>query len=185
MSRSTLSRRTVLAAAGVAGAAAAWFGGLFSRGERPARTLSRDELGTLAAVQERLLPRDVRGPGARDVYATTYLERALKDPAVPANFTAHICKGIATLDAWARRHGAGDFLSLRPDGQDRAIRELSRTPRGGWWVRIVLGFTMEAFLGDPTRGGANPDEAGWRWAQHRPGWPRPKSPGWQPTERTS
>ena len=45
-------------------------------------------------------------------------------------------------------------------------------------LRVLLGFVLEAFLGDPVHGG-NPEGIGWTWAEHRPGYPRPRE-GWAP-----
>ena len=179
-----LSRRAVLVAAGAVGVAATWLGGWWRGTPRSSRVLSTEEKQTLAAAQDRLLPSDVAGPGARDVYAIDYLAAALLDPAVPKNHAVFLRKGVVSLDAWARKHDAGDFVSLRPRAQDRALRDFSRTSRGRWWMRTMLGYTLEAFFGDPARG-ANPDELGWRWSTHRPGWPRPQARGWRPAERAS
>lgn len=187
--RKRLSRRTVVAAAGaivastgaVAGGAA-WLGGLFRT--RPVRELSPNERRAFAAAQARLLPSEESAPGAPQVHATTYLESALLDPGIPSKHVVHLRKGIRTLDAWAKQNGASDFVSLAPDGQDRALRAFAQTGAGLWWMRTLLGFTLEALLGDPARG-ANPQQRGWQWARHRPGFPRPVEPGWRPTERTS
>ncbi len=45
-------------------------------------------------------------------------------------------------------------------------------PEGAGWIRVVLGYTLEAVLGDPVHGG-NVGEAGWTWAGYEPGDPRP------------
>lgn len=184
MSAARLSRRALLAAIGAAGVAAAWMGGVFRGQPGSPRVLDMEEKRALAAAQDRLLPSDSSGPGARDVRALSYLEAVLRDPGVPVKHAIFIRKGVATLDVQARKRGAADFASLPARAQDQALEAFSKTPAGRWWMRTMLGYTLEAFLGDPVRG-ANADQRGWQWATHQPGWPRPEARGWYPTERSS
>ena len=184
MSHVSISRRTLLAAGGAVAVAGAWLGGALRGRPDSVRALDPHQRRTMAAAQARILPSDVSGPGATEVAATTFLEQALLDPTVPAIRAVFLKKGLTDLDRWARRHGAGDFLTLRPTTQDEALRAFSCTDRGHRWVYIVTTYTLEAFLGDPVRG-ANPDKVGWRHAHHTPGWPVPSDRGWRPTERTS
>ncbi len=186
MASSRFNRRVLLIASGAlgaAGVAAAWMGGVFSRsGGSSARALTNDEKKTLAAVQARLLPSG-DGPGAPEVRAADFLEAQLLDPAVRPINAVWARRGVPKLDAWARGRGAADFVSLSAESQDAAIRAYQATAEGAGFVRLMLVFTLEAFLGDPVRG-ANPGEIGWTWAKHQAGWPRPPSKGWLPKERS-
>lgn len=185
MARARFDRRILLAATGMLAVAAYGLGRMW-RGAGPAaerRTLTDEERARFAAIQARLLPRDASGPGAPDVHATTFLEAALRAPSTWMPRVRLVRAGGPWLDAWARRHGAAAFVGLRDRAQDDALRAYEATPQGVRWMRVMIEITLEAFLCDPARGG-NPDGIGWAWARHRPGWPRPPSTGWRPTERT-
>ena len=68
------------------------------------------------------------------------------------------------------------------------VFETFRTPDGRYpghaWLKKMLSFVLEAFFGDPAHGG-NPDEVAWKWAGHKPGFPRPPKAGWRMVERDS
>ena len=114
--------------------------------------------------------------------AIGYLDAVLADPDIDPKTVARIRDGAAKLDVRARRRGAPHFAALDATGQDAALRPFERRPEGVAWLRSMLGFLMEAFLGDPARG-ANPGQIGWRWARHRPAFPRPPEVGWRPEAR--
>jgi gluconate 2-dehydrogenase gamma chain len=58
------------------------------------------------------------------------------------------------------------------------VKRFERDWESQLFLRTLIAWTMEALLGDPVHG-VNPEAKGWRWAHHRPGYPRPK-PGWKP-----
>ena len=190
MSGESLDRRALLHAAAAA-AGAFGVGLVMGRAlsvERtpaggPPRSLSVREWETLEAVLAHLLPSDDLGPGAPEVNAIGYLDGVLADTRIPRHIAPTVRAAVPSLDQWARGRGALDFAGLGFDGRERALREHVATPEGLAWLRIVMGFVLEAFLGDPARG-ANPDGIGWTAVGHRPGWPRPTTPGWQPQERS-
>lgn len=133
---------------------------------------------TLEAVQARLLPAAKGTPGASDVNAIGYLDAVLADPETEEQTVDRIRTGADRLDAFAGVRGARGYASLPPDAQDAGIRLFEGDWEGQLWLRAMLGFTLEAFLGDPLHGG-NPDGRVWRWAGFSPGYPRPQ-PGWAP-----
>ncbi len=200
-----VSRRAFLtrAAAGAGVATVSWFWGQgFTRPERaadveptlpgaPGKTFNEREWRTLEAACDRLLPSSPGSPGARDVNAIGYLDAVLQDATISRHSRAVILDGAQKLDARAKGMGAAEFRALPATKQDAAIRvfETFRAKDGSHpghvWLERMLGYIFEAFFGDPVHGG-NPDEIGWTWAGHKPGFPRPKpsQKGWRPTERT-
>ncbi len=199
----SMNRRELLAtgagAAGLATVAGFWLEGLGEPGRRrrveptaPAaepRTFTALEWRTLEAAQDLLLPSAPDSPGARTVNAIGYLDAVLAEPFVLPATRALIRDGAARLDARARAAGAAEYARLPEEARREALRvfETHRDPRTGEypghaWLKRMLSFTLEAFFGDPVHGG-NPQEVAWKWARHRPGFPRPTEPGWRPRER--
>lgn len=164
-----MDRRTFLARASAAAL-------LTGCGARPVRCdgarLDPAEWRTLAAVQDRILPSAPDSPGARTVRATAYLDAALAFGAEPGDCDT-VKRGAHRLDALAADRGAEDYAALSGDDQDAVLRALLKTHGNAFFV-VVLGFTLEAFLGDPVHGG-NPGGVAWTWLGHRPGWPRPQA----------
>ncbi len=196
MSESAFDRRTFLARtaqwAGI-GAAGGFLADGFIDLRRPLRvdptppgappkSLTPAEWRTLAAAQARLLPTDDLGPGATEVNAIGYLDAALADESTTPDRVALVKDGALKLDQRAQQRDVEHFGLLGPREQDEAIRLFETREGGRSWLRTLLAYTLEAFFGDPMRG-ANPGEIGWQWAGHRPGFPRPTEPGWEPKER--
>lgn len=189
-----MKRRTFLAATGLgAGGLLAlaaerrWrrgVGFLPTRPDHAPRALSPAEWRTLEAAQDRLLPSggsplseqtpgSLEGsPGARDINAIGYLDGALAELDTDPADRDRVRKGAARIDELARARGAPSFAALDEAKRDQALREFQKEDDAGAWFEVMLGFTLEALLGDPVHGG-NPDEIGWRWLGHQPGWPRP------------
>lgn len=139
------------------------------------RALDEPEWTTMAAVQETLWPAGPGVPGAKDVNATYVLDAALADPDVPPIERAWVRGGIPALHELARARGAKSFESLDPAGREAVLVAFRERDEGVGWLRIVLGYTLEAVLGDPVHGG-NPGEIGWRATGYEPAEVRPTSP---------
>jgi gluconate 2-dehydrogenase gamma chain len=144
-------------------------GGAFVGG---GRALTGDEWVTLAAVQETLWPAGEGVPGAHDVRATSVLDAALVDPDVSPAHLATVRAGLPRLHALASRRGAARFETLDAAGREAVLVAWRDEPEGTTWIRLVLGYTLEAVLGDPVYGG-NPGGIGWTWAGYEPGDPPP------------
>jgi len=196
-------RRFLTEAAGAAGVATVgwfWFDGYTTPahaedfdptrpGDTP-RTFTREEWTTLAAACDRLLPSSPGSPGARDVNAIGYLDAVLQQDHVTEGTRTIVKDGAAKLDARAREAGARGFAALPAAQQDASIRvfETYQAKDGSYpghaWLKWMLQYILEAFFGDPVHGG-NPGEIAWKWAGHRPGFPRPEpdQKNWRPQER--
>lgn len=138
-------------------------------------TFSVEQWLTLAAVQDHLLPTEPanpKAPGAREVRATAYLDRALAAPGFDADSRAFILKGTGWLDDLARERHRAVFHELEPGPREDLLREIAGRPAGERWLSSLIGYTLEALLADPLYGG-NPGGIGWVWLDHDPGRPRP------------
>ncbi len=174
-----IDRREVLSRAAVLAAAA---GLSLTVGYRPRRALAADggrlltdaEGKTMEAVQETLWPAAPGIPGAKDVHATRLLDAALGSPDVPPIEREWVRGWIPTLHELARARGASTFDALDPAGREAVLVAFRERDEGSGWIRLVLGYTLEAVLGDPVHGG-NPGEIGWRAMGYEPCDVRPTS----------
>ena len=138
-------------------------------------TFSTGQWLTLAAVQDHLLPAEPsnpKAPGAREVHATAYLDRALAVPGFDADSRSLILQGIGWLDDLARERHRAAFYDLGPGLREDLLHRIAGTPAGERWLSSLIGYTLEALLADPLYGG-NPGGIGWVWLDHDPGQPRP------------
>lgn len=128
---------------------------------------------TVSAVQEHLFPRDADSPGAADIHAAAYLEWAITSPGIDSDTKNTIVNGISRLqDASLERFDVA-FIGLNDEQQEVLLRYLAdKTRWGRAWLSLMLYYIFEALLSDPAHG-SNPNEIGWRWLQHQPGFPRP------------
>ena len=176
---SRLGRRAFLFRGGAALATAAALAGLpyALRRELTRETsfvfFSTRQQHALSAVQEHLFPRGPDSPGAADINAAAYLEWAITAPEVDPDTRNMIVNGIGRLQD-ASRERFGDLFTGLGDGQSELLlRYLADNTRWGRaWLSLMLYYIFEALLSDPAYG-SNPNEIGWRWLQHQPGFPRP------------
>lgn len=134
---------------------------------------SEQQLETVSAVQEHLFPKGPDSPGAADVNAAGYLEWAITAPGTDPDTRNTIVNGIGRLQDASRERFDVLFNRLNFDQREQLLRYLADETRWGRaWLSLVLTYILEALLSDPAYGG-NPDQIGWRWLQHQPGFPRP------------
>jgi len=138
------------------------------------RVLTDAEWVTMEAAQETLWPAGPGVPGAKELNATRVLDAALADPDVPPIEREWVRGWIPALHELAKARGAATFESLDAGGREAVLVAFRERDEGSGWIRVVLGYTLEAVLGDPVHGG-NPGEIGWRWAGYEPFDLRPTS----------
>jgi gluconate 2-dehydrogenase gamma chain len=175
-----MKRRSLLASfsfAPVAGLAGPLPGAATGGDPVPAEraTFSAGQWLILAAVQDHLLPTEPanpKAPGAREVNATAYLDRALAVQGFDADSRALILQGIGWLDDLAREEHQAAFHELGPGVREDLLHRIADTSAGERWLSSLIGYTLEGLLADPLYGG-NPGGIGWAWLDHDPGRPRP------------
>lgn len=128
---------------------------------------------TVTALQEHLFPKGPDSPGATDIAAARYLEWTITVPESDPDIRNIVINGFGRLqDATIERFDTV-FTELEFMQKERLLRYLADETRWGRvWLSIVLSYIFEALLSDPVYGG-NPDQVGWRWLEHQPGFPRP------------
>ncbi len=127
----------------------------------------------LDAVQMQLFPADGNGPGARDLNALAYLEFAMTDPKnIEDGDPKFIAKGTGWLDDLSRQNEGGRFNELTDKQQDNLLKQIARSKAGENWLSLLIYYLSEALMLDPVYGG-NPEMLGWKWLEHKPGFPGP------------
>src|SRR5262249_41738596 len=66
-------------------------------------------------------------------------------------------KGLKQLDARVRKHRASGFAALRPDQQDKLLKQIEKTR----FFEVVRSHTVMGFFSSPEYGG-NHDLVGWK-----------------------
>ena len=121
------------------------------------------ELATLDAFLSRLCPKDEMGPGAVEMGASTFINRALGDW-LSGEATAFV-DGLNAINAYSQRTHGVPFTGLAMETQDRVITEMETGAAAGFAnSRNVFARTRQLMLqgmfSDPHYGG-NQNFAGW------------------------
>jgi len=126
--------------------------------------LSPEQMKTLVAFIDRLIPHDELGPGAVEAGAQIYIDRVLAGP--NANEKASFVQGLEAVDAYAKRvHGAA-LAELSAEKRDQVLTEMVNEQ----FFNRARRLTIEGMFSDPYYGG-NKNFAGWDLIRY-PG-PRP------------
>ena len=128
--------------------------------------LSAEQLGTLAALLDRMLPSDELGPGAIEMGAMDYLMLALAGPYAPV---AQVYReGLDRLEAAAQRVASASFVDLHDPGKDSLIGQMERgelpelqQPPTEAFFDLVWKYLREGLFSDPEYGG-NTEIQGWK-----------------------
>jgi hypothetical protein len=154
----TLTRRTVIASATFVPLAA-----LTAAAQAPATALSADELKTLEAFIDRLVPKDENGPGAVECGAAVYMDRALAGAL--AGEKAAFVEGLASVETLAQSTHKAAFAELAPEVRDELLSSMDSGAAAGFpnaraFFNRVRRLTLEGMFSDPYYGG-NRNFAGW------------------------
>jgi gluconate 2-dehydrogenase gamma chain len=117
------------------------------------KTLTVAEFATLAAVCERLLPRD-QDPGARDLGVPTYIDAMVATPEL-APVHEMLLKVLPILDKESRkRFSSKDFAEIAPADQDAILDTWQHGSESRQhFFDVILSLTLEGAFGDPKYGG--------------------------------
>ena len=118
------------------------------------QTLTAAQFQICTAACERILPRD-QDPGATDLGCASYIDRALADPDVRAQFGRAFLGGLDVLDRHARKQHQKGFPDLLPAEQDALLAKWQASTFSGEsaFFELLHTFTLEGALGDPSHGG--------------------------------
>jgi len=153
-----ITRRTVLATTAFVPLAA-----LTAKAQAPATALAAEQLKTLEAFIDRLVPSDENGPGAVEMGAATYIDRTLAT-ANAAEKPAFL-EGLAGVESLARSTHNSPFAELTPELRDELLTAMENGTAQGFpnaraFFNRVRRLTLEGMFSDPYYGG-NKNFAGW------------------------
>ncbi len=135
--------------------------------------LSDHQKQTIEQVQIKLFPDDGDGPSAKQLNALAYLQWALTDPDNAADGDGEfVVKGVGWLDGLSQQTQGDQFIKLDSQQQDKILSQISQSSAGENWLSLLIYYLIEALTLDPIYGG-NPEQIGWQWLKHQPGFPRP------------
>ena len=136
--------------------------------------LNPHEARTAAAIFERFFPADENGPGATEIGALTYVDRALAGAYRDELETYRL--GLAALDRVARRRYGAPLAECDPEQQDALVAGLERGELPGFRVppqrdffEMLRNHVREGLFADPAYGG-NRDKLGWKFLGHPGVW---------------
>ena len=137
-------------------------------------SLNPHEARTADAIFERIFPADENGPGATEIGAVAYVDRALSG--VYREKVEDYRLGLMAVDSAAKERFGEAFADCEPGEQDAIISDLERgtLPNFGvpdqrtffWTVRE---HAREGLFSDPAHGG-NHDKLGWKVLGHPGVW---------------
>jgi gluconate 2-dehydrogenase gamma chain len=127
------------------------------------RGLNPAQLKTLHAFLDRLCPTDEMGPGAVDMGASEFIDRAMGDW-LYAEAPAFV-DGLAAIEAYAQRAKGGAFPSLSIEVQDGVVGEMEAGTAAGFAnsrnvFNRIRQLMLQGMFSDPVYGG-NRNFAGW------------------------
>jgi gluconate 2-dehydrogenase gamma chain len=155
-----VTRRTVIASAGLIPIAAIQGAPQAAKSAAPATALSPDQRRILEAFIDRLVPKDELGPGAVECGAAEYIDRSMAD--YLANEKTVFVHGLAAVDEYARSSQGGAFADLSAEKRDAVLTAIDtgQAPNLRGFFNRARRLTLEGMFGDPSYGG-NKNFAGW------------------------
>jgi gluconate 2-dehydrogenase gamma chain len=155
-----ISRRAVIVSAALVPVAA-----LTTSAQTPSTpsALSDPQLRLLAAIVDRIIPKDDLGPSASECDVPVYINRALAD--YLAGEKPAFIEGLESTDALARRTHNVAFIDLTAEQRDAVLASMDNGTAEGFanargFFNRARRLAMEGMFGDPYYGG-NKNFAGW------------------------
>jgi gluconate 2-dehydrogenase alpha chain len=129
---------------------------------------------TVEAIFERLFPADDRGPGATEIGAAVYLDRALDGAYREHRETYRL--GLDALDSASSSQFGKPFAASTAEQQDHLLKQLEdgslpgvRIPAQREFFELLRAHCIEGLFSDPIYGG-NRDKLGWKTLGHPGVW---------------
>lgn len=141
--------------------------------------LKTDPWLTLNAVLNHLLPESssntsLNDISAKKIQATQYLMNVVELQPTESAEIEFIFKGVGWLNGYTQSQKKQNFMALNTEDKEVMLKAISRSGAGQNWLNNLIGYIYEAMLSPPIYGG-NPSGIGWKWLEHQPGYPLPKS----------
>lgn len=121
-----------------------------------------------------LFPEDGNGPGALTVKADHYIIWVLNDKEEEVSSRDFFLKNLKKINQESLKKYDLDFKDLDRAEQETFIAFLTEEKWSQNWLSRTITYIFEALLLDPQYK-VNPNNIGWKWLEHNPGFPRPTS----------
>lgn len=132
-----------------------------------------NETQVLLAVSYHLFPISSLGPNAKELNIASYLAFVLKDKRIMKEDRDSFLKGAYWLEESSFEKFNASFLNLSHENKEELLHEVTQDRWAERFVYTCLTYIFEALLCAPVYG-SNPNEIGWKWLEHNPGFPQPK-----------
>lgn len=126
-------------------------------------------LETLKVVQTDLFPQDM----IQNANAFAYLSIVLNHSRITEENKQFLRNGVKWLNEEAAKKYKKIYTELNSKERQTTLQIIAKESWGESWIKTVLGYIMEAVLGDPIYG-INKKQSGWKWLKFEGGLPRPK-----------
>lgn len=134
--------------------------------------LTDKEYGIAMVVQRILLPESASGPSANEMNGLKHMQWVLNDKRYDPERKDYLLSGLEWVDETAHEQHGKAFLILLEQDKQQLIKHIAATGWGEDWLSTMLTIVLEALLLDPIYD-VNHQQAGWKWLEHEPGFPRP------------
>lgn len=121
-----------------------------------------------------LFPQSKISPSAADLHISAYLAYVLKDERIMKEDRDYILKGAYWLEESSFEEYDRSFLGLNRDEKEELLQDIAAYRWGENYIYTTLTYIFEAMISAPVYG-SNTDKTGWKWLEHNPGFPLPKT----------
>ncbi|HIC44538.1 MAG TPA: gluconate 2-dehydrogenase subunit 3 family protein, partial [Sulfurimonas sp.] len=133
-----------------------------------------NEIQVLLHTAYHIFPSSDIGVGAKDLHIASYLAFVLQDKRIIKEDKDYFLKGAYWLEESAFETYNKSFLNLNYDEKEALLKEVTQDRWARTFVYTCLGYIFEALLSSPIYG-SNHNEIGWKWLEHKPGFPQPQT----------
>ena len=137
-------------------------------------TLFESRVQLLLATAYHIYPSSSFGFGAKELHLASYLTFVLDDQRILKGDRAFLLKGPSWIEEVALKAYKKSFLILTTQEKESLLQKVVTYKWGYNYINFLFTYIFEALFSAPIYGG-NPNEIGWKWAEHNPGFPQPQS----------
>ncbi|RMG39275.1 MAG: gluconate 2-dehydrogenase subunit 3 family protein [Candidatus Dadabacteria bacterium] len=132
--------------------------------------LTQQNLLTLRALHQHLLPPGESSPGALELGTDFYLSHEISR--IPWREKNLLISGLLKLNARALKDFKRPFKDLKSEEKESLLKACQKNPENDLWLELVITYLLEGALAAPAYGG-NRNTKAWKWLNHNPGFPLP------------
>jgi len=121
-----------------------------------------------------LFPQSKMAPSAKDLHISSYLVFVLEDERILKEDRDYLLKGAFWLEESAFEMFDRSFLQLNQEKKEELLQDVATYRWGENFIYTTMTYIFEALVSAPVYG-SNRDEIGWKYLNHNPGFPQPKT----------